>query len=784
MKKKATPTKTKKKVEKKAVKKSAKKSVKKAAKKTAKKVANKSVKKVAKKAGPVKKAKPVVSAYDAKRNTEAQKQREQSASVRDIGEIPPPLNPVRREAGRMDLKTFLETYFKAAFPLEWSRDHLRAIAAIQQAVDKRVKIQVILPRAFGKTTLGIAACIWAAIYGHSEYVVLIAATGELATDLLETVKTILDTNQILHEDFPEFTVPIRALEGMPNRCSGQTYKGVSTRIKYSKDRIVFAYLGEAYPDTGGVFRVGALSGKAMRGFNHTKPNGVVIRPSFFLADDPQTDDSARSFIQTTKRLRLLVANIGCMCGPTEAIGGVMACTVIEADDLTCRIMIGEETFEWLHIKAAMVYEWPDKSGSSMWEEYRVIFVACYKKAQDKLDEGGDIEDLLEALDLSPATEYYRENRASMDNGCRVAWASRYVEQLGEISAIQHVHNLKFRLGDEVFEKEYQNNPQPHQEAGEALTREDVLGDPNDRINYPGLIIQNQKRGMIPATADHLVCYVDVHKKVLFYTVVAFERDGFQSHLIDYGVYPPQNDRVFRMSAIKVGMRTIHKGSEDAAMLAGLRMCIDTGGKVRGHTIRPLCGTPYRRIDGAEMFIEACPIDTGYKKDVVEKFIRTSPNKCLYPVKGVGFRKSPFDELPKRKGRYIGDHWYITPPGGNEHLRLLMYDTDHFKTHTLARLKTKPGDRGAVTLFGGTRKEHELIVRHWTDGEYFKTGEKDGVFYMHWEQLPSHPDNHWWDCFVGCHMAANRLGCVHLGEVGPRKKNKKKRRKRISRSLNV
>lgn len=121
---------------------------------------------------------------------------------------------------------------------------------------------------------------------------------------------------------------------------------------------------------------------------------------------------------------------------------------------------------------------------------------------------------------------------------------------------------------------------------------------------------------------------------------------------------------------------------------------------------------------------------------------------------------------------------LSPAQGRHHQRLLLADTDHWKTFALRRLKTLPGDRGAVSLYGDRRSEHKLLARHLVDGEYFQVVTIDGRTFYKWEQPASRPDNHWWDCMVGCYVAASRLGCTYMGRpIGPigQKKTKKRRR---------
>ena len=82
------------------------------------------------------------------------------------------------------------------------------------------------------------ACVWAALSGNTEFVCLVAASGDRAKDLLENIKVWFETNPLLQEDFPEVVYPIRALEGIVNRQKGQLYKGQLTRIEWAADKLV------------------------------------------------------------------------------------------------------------------------------------------------------------------------------------------------------------------------------------------------------------------------------------------------------------------------------------------------------------------------------------------------------------------------------------------------------------------------------------------------------------------------------------------------------------------
>src|SRR3972149_6337747 len=45
-------------------------------------------------------------------------------------------------------------------------------------------------------------------------------------------------NDLLADDWPEVCTPIRKMEGIANRCAGQTFQGQSTAMVWSKRKIV------------------------------------------------------------------------------------------------------------------------------------------------------------------------------------------------------------------------------------------------------------------------------------------------------------------------------------------------------------------------------------------------------------------------------------------------------------------------------------------------------------------------------------------------------------------
>ena len=95
----------------------------------------------------------------------------------DIGDIPPPADPTRREACRHDLPLFLRIYMPEVFYRLFDADATALLEDIQTAMLDGGRKAIARPRGSGKTAISLGAALWAALYGHRRYLVIISATG-------------------------------------------------------------------------------------------------------------------------------------------------------------------------------------------------------------------------------------------------------------------------------------------------------------------------------------------------------------------------------------------------------------------------------------------------------------------------------------------------------------------------------------------------------------------------------------------------------------------------------
>ena len=648
-----------------------------------------------------------------------------SLAGRDIGELPTIVNPERKAKAEQDFRFFCESYFLFTFHLPWSPDHLKVIAKIEQAVLRGGLFAMAMPRGSGKTSICECACVWAVLFGHREFVCLVGSDEGHAMDMLESIKTELDGNDLLLEDFPEVVYPIQCLDGIANRCSGQLYKGERTHIGWTAREIVLPTMPGSKA-SGAIIKVAGITGR-IRGMKYKRADGQSVRPSLVVIDDPQTDESARSLSQCATRESILAGAVLGLAGPGKKIAGVMPCTVIRPGDMADNILDREKHPEWNGQRTKMVYAFP--TNESLWARYAEI-------RAESMRQGHAGEE---------ATDFYRANREAMDEGSAVAWPERFNHD--ELSAIQHAMNLK--LQDEAaFFAEYQNEPLPAENVeADELTADQIAG----KIN-------RMQRREVPIGCNHLTMFVDVQASLLFFVVAAWE-DNFTGYVVDYGTFPDQKRPHFTLRDARHTLTAATRSSGlEGAIYGGLESLTSD-----------YLGREWRRDDGAMMRIERCLIDAnwGSSTDVIYQFCRQSAHAgIVMPSHGrfVGASSQPFSEYKRRPGDRIGHNWRMPNVRGKRAVRHVVFDTNFWKSFVHARLAVPMGDQGCLSLFGDRPDQHRLLAEHLT-AEYRVKTEGRGRTVDEWKMRPERGDNHWLDCLVGCAVAASIQGAVLDGTGG-------------------
>lgn len=658
------------------------------------------------------------------RQKDAARKRKERAAKADLNELSACANPKRRSSCEMDLRLALETYMPDRFGWSWSDDHLEIIAALQHVILEGGQLVVVCPRGTGKTTILEGATWWATAYGHRTYVVPVLACGRDATQFLDGIKSLWETNEAIAEDFPEIAEPIRASGGVTLRAKRLTVNGQPAHMEYSTSRIVYPWVDGA-PGRGAIIEPKSIDG-AIRGLKHSLPDGRVKRPDLALPDDLQTDKSAASDTQIRTRLRNLSKAVLGLGGPGKSIACIMLGTIIAKDDVVDQLLHNPEYHAWAGRRMQMIYDWPDAQ-DTLWQQYADIRRAA-----------ADVDTLegKEAI-YQQCQQFYLDHRQDMDAGAKVAWPDRYSRDPAkhETSALQHAENLLIDNGKSWFQSEAQNDPDPEVDYASPLTVDHIL----ERLN-------NHPRWWMPDTVEHIAAKIDIGDHYLHLSVMAGESDG-TPYLIHRQVWPSPSKTLEAAYPNMSPEARIYQGLDDFAAAVIL---------------------PHRRrADGTEMKIGRLHVDEGHRPRLIRRWCRQGvASHIAHPEQGAktSHTSSPLNQWRKKQGERRGDGWLIHPARNG--VRTVVVDTHQWKTYLADRLQTPLGTPGALTLYGSDPDHQRDWAIHCT-AEYPTEIIVNGNRRIIWKSKPNKPPEHYWDTAYGALTALSILGVqVNPGDDKP------------------
>lgn len=646
-----------------------------------------------------------------------------SEGARDIAPLPKVVNRARKRRCGKSLAAFCREYFPETFYLPFSADHLRVIAKLEQTVLQGGKSAIAMPRGSGKTALCEKAILWAVLYGYRKFAVLIGSELHIITRSLRSIKTAIETNDRLHEDFPEVTHAIRSLERVSQRAPGQRFEGKPTYILWNDTEIVLPTLPGSKASAATI-SVAGITG-AVRGAKFARPDGKEARPDLVLVDDPQTRESAKSPTQCKDRLAVMESDIGRLAGPGVRIGIMAAVTIIYPDDLSDQILDHDLNPSWHGETTRMMVSMP--THENLWAEYAAL---------RKLDQQADDRT------FARSTAFYKAHRKPMDAGAEAAWPELFDE--GELSAIQHAMNIRTDCQDEsTFWAECQNAPRrPELEGSPVLTAAAICRK-----------LHGLPRGVPPAWSEWITAMIDIGDHVLWFCVAAFS-PRFSGAVIDYGTWPAQPSRNISKAKLSATLDRKYPGAGlNGRIVAGLN-----------DLIAYLVGQEYVREDGVAMRVNRIGIDTGHKPDVVHNLVRASMHAgLLLPTLGRGVTSAnrPMAEYDGSRGDRVGHFWIHERAKGRAGRKLLI-DTNHWKTFVHQRLAVALGDPESLSLYGHVEAEHDTFAQHLTAEAAKRDNTDYGREIWKWYELPNVRDNDWFDCLVGCSAVASFLGAATAG----------------------
>ena len=234
-------------------------------------------------------------------------------------EIPPSeheLAAARAEAA--DGLAWIRRYLPELAPLEPGPHHRELASCLSPDGPTGLREVVAAPRGSGKSTIALTGLpILVAVRQSHRFVVVIRNTVEDAKPVVRGIRDTIESRPDLVARYP-WLRPI-------NREAGELHLA------------------------GGTIILARGAGSSIRGLNRPTATGGMIRPSLVLADDVETDETARSKLQTGRLQEWVLGTVGQLGGPpghdaTPPLDVLLIGTTIETDALVSRMLDGRGPF--------------------------------------------------------------------------------------------------------------------------------------------------------------------------------------------------------------------------------------------------------------------------------------------------------------------------------------------------------------------------------------------------------------------------------------------------------
>ncbi|HZZ28479.1 MAG TPA: terminase gpA endonuclease subunit [Pirellulales bacterium] len=593
--------------------------------------------------------------------------------------IPRCANLDRRTGLEADDKAWLQYYFGKDsetpdpfwYAFTWQQTEI--IDAIASAIIYVLDQAIAASRGEGKTTLAERLLLKYALQGVLPYAVLFQATGALADNSLDTIKTVIEENPLLLADYPEVCVPVRALENTPNRAhyqrvsghrhdNGEAFDSVSSKFTWCGQEIIFPKVPGS-PSTGAIIATRGLD-SAIRGL---KKRGK--RPRIALIDDPDTEETARSEEQAKKLEEKIDRSIGGLGNQQAGIGRIMLTTLPNRKCTSARFTDPSIKPTWKGKRFRFLVKQPARS--ELWADY-----VAMRAAELESYAAGTSKD----QHCRSSHSFYLENKAEMEAGAEVANPHRFNATIlpdgsqTEVSALQRYYNEVAKIGQDAVSTEYDNNPP--EETGPIES-----GITANRIQRQ---LSGLERKKIPAGCVKLTRGIDCRKVALHWVVRAWRVDG-SGFTIDYGVHEVKGTKF---------------GTDEGLDAALRRSILEYVEESKGLYFE----------EGAESprIIDRTLIDAGWRTDAVYSACETA-GLGVWPVMGfgksAGCTQANFSEVQKKTvDRQPGDGWFLSRRGK---LWLVCADADRWKAWEHDRWMTSPGKPGCMMLFGQSSEAERM-----------------------------------------------------------------------------
>ena len=637
-----------------------------------------------------------------------------NARKNEIGFIPPIRHPLLREKCRYDLELFGWCYCRSILNHRASAEIKSSlIDEVQNCILNGGQTLKLYGRGAGKSTwMEYIAPLWAVLYGHRRYPVIIAASLKQAKKGLKSVKKLLARSAAIHADFPAIAVAIRALGGISQRAVAQTYNGIPTDIEWGSDQITLPTLrdmqGNILDDGCGAVIAATGIGGAIRGANEGGQ-----RPDFLIIDDPQTKKVAHSPAMVQGVIDYIRQDALALAGHDSTMSAFVTITPQCFGDVATELSSQSKYPEWsVTVQPFISNLCPD------WSKLVAEFCDVYAIDMANHDH---------TKPLSSA--WYRANKSRFAE-VKTIDPEQY-DHRHEVDVVHHLLNLRAKLGEVAFNAEI------------MMEVTDTSSELNINPDIVSRALNGTPRGVLPPGTDCAVAFCDVNQRKgagLSWIVVAFGPKRVAA-VVNYGrvpsdgtpLVPPGSSDYVRNNIVAAAIHhVIH-------MMATMRL-VDS----HGHAVR----------------LRALGFDRGWLPDVVHRTLYVNRQKSPLPFNLVAVRGYPWNKFGTRAQdilrRDSSGYVFVTRSQYGEYIAQM---SAFWREIAQSGFMETPLMPGSVSIFGREAAAHfqfaneicaEKLVRKYPVFNGNRTT-------MAWDWVTTGPE-HFCDCLSGAFALASWFRC--------------------------
>lgn len=610
-------------------------------------------------------------------------------------------DPARRAHLEEHPEEWLKWYFPGTFYLPFSESHRTIINAVMDPND--MDVVVAAPRGEGKTNLFRALTLLLVVTKRSRFPVLGGWTGKAAKIGWMQWRMWLKSKRFA-DDYPEYAQPFQT---SVNSTKLRSLRWSDTGEETGAD-IMALDLVIVLPDGLGVLAAGSLNGD-IKGLNIPISNGEVLRPDRILLDDPQDVDRAGDpeFVEDT--VQKIKSQWMGLAGPDSSIRMNAAVTIKEPDDVG--ETLGKEPGN-IFIRVSRVVQFPDgftdknSECRAHWDRWYDLFSFPSTRKE--------------------SFKYYADNKDVMTRNMRVSWEHRRDKKRGDPDAFFSAIADFYKVGEEAFWSEYQNQPLKNETKVYSITSELV----QSRAN-------NLPMHQVPDGSIIRVLGTDLNPSYgLTNTHMSFENNR-RGHVMWNKVH---TDKPLPLSAsMSIDMR--------CAMLS--QALFDLGEKIMGLP----CVPEYWGIDASGEYFELV-VDFASRFKGIPTFAmvgRAGKNYNPNVKSRIGIvRNGVYQCMERGKGKW------------------LCFDADLMKETAQRAFLATPGAVGSVTLYDGFHREYATQM---CKEVLLGKGDIGGRMIYNWQTLPGKHD--YLDTTAMCYALAGWQGHGAMGSSAKQGRARKK-----------